>query len=65
MNKRKAKIWTQTKGTSAIVLPKDWCRGHKNPNSVELCYDGAIIIFPEGYPEKRKQKLLEDLEPTE
>ena len=64
MNKRKAKVWTTTKGSSAIILPKDWCNFYK-PKEVEVIYDGAILIFPEGFPEESKQRLIAALSPIE
>lgn len=64
VNKKVRKIWHQGE-SKAIALPPDWLKGHENIENVELCYDGAILIFPEGFPEGKKQRLLEALEPAE
>lgn len=61
MNFKKRKIF-KSGNSKAISLPPEWVRGHENVKSVELCYDGDIIIaFPEGYSEIKKQVLLETL----
>lgn len=64
VNRKTRKIWKQGH-SRAIAIPPDWNRGNENIKTVEICYDGAIIIMPEGLSEKRKQKLLEALEQTE
>lgn len=61
MNKRKAKVWTQTKGTSAIALPKDWCNFYK-PKEVEIIYNGVILIIAEGTPEEERDRLIKALQ---
>ena len=60
MNKRKAKVWTQTKGTFAIALPKDWCN-FNNPKEVEIIYNGAILIFGENTPIEERERLIKAL----
>ena len=61
MNKRKAKVWTQTKGTLAIALPKDWCN-FNHPKEVEMIYNGSIIIFGENTPPEERDRLIKALQ---
>ena len=59
MNLRKRKIF-KVGDSKALVLPPKWLRGNKVEN-IELYFEGAIVVFPDGFPEERKTRLLETL----
>jgi len=62
VNKKRRKIF-KSGNSKAIALPVDWVKGHENLKSVEILYDGSVIVvIPEGFPEKKRQRIISALE---
>jgi len=64
MNLRKRKIF-KTGTSKTITLPPEWLRGHENPDSVEIWYDGIMVILTteeeRNLPEETRRQLQEIL----
>ena len=60
MNLRKRRIF-KVGNSKAVALPPEWLRGNDTVRNIELYFDGAILVIPEGFPEERKSRLLEAL----